>query len=1214
MHFEALCNEVFSQKLITKQWPAFSCKLRVDRLTLRVMKLTAIFLVAASIEVSANGYAQFSISEKNAPLNKVFKAIEKQSDYVFFYDYEWLREAKTVSIKIKNASLAEVLDICFQEQPLTYSIIGKTIVVKPKEAFKNESTTERELEIVKFILVAGKVTDGTSSKPLAGATITAKNADNIATTTDENGNFSLDVPESVTILVISYVGYENAEVKVPKAGSLSIRMQLKDSKVEEVVVVGYGTRRKKDVTGAVSTVDSKEIEKSTAMSPELALQGKAAGVFVESGGGAPGARPVIRIRGVNTFGFSEPLYVIDGIPIFEGGAGVTDGAIGDIRSPLNVFTTINPNDIESISILKDASAAAIYGVRASNGVILITTKKGKTGRARLDVNAYYGIQNIPKSISTLNTQQYFTLLEEAYAANPDANTSFAQKFGPLYDKSSPSYVGNGPTYNWDDELRNKNASLQDYNAKISGGSENTTYFFSAGYNRTESPLKANHLERFSFASNVDARVTKFLSAGLNVRLIQQNAEENTGGDLNTMMATIPFQPFNDQNDKTGFAPSASGTFEPNPAYDPSLLDAGAPLIFAPGDPVLLWGNQTRYNIFARQVINSNDYELLNALGTAYIQLEPVTGLRLRATIGGQRYTNMRKSWEDLDSWRFSQTPGNPYAGTDGNAKGRYGEREGRTYNLNKEFTANYVRTFKQDHSIDLIFSVSDQFSRWSVSDLSGNINFTDPQYRQITNQPPYTQGFSGILQEDALIGYLGRVSYKYQDKYYFDATVRRDGSSRLAPGNKWENFPSFAAAWRISSENFFPKTRFIDDLKIRGGWGRLGNYQSASPYQFLSNVGLTPDYPIGSGNGNPYGTQNQGARLPNFANTTLTWEKVETTSFGFDAILFSRSLSLTAEYYSKTTYDIIQAVSLPPNTGIESPADLNVASVSNKGIELQVGYTKKLGEVNFVATGNITTVKNRVTKLNEGAPIGDEFGRIEEGYSMFYLWGYKVGGIFQTQAEIDAWKLAHPKGDANIGGYEYKPGDMYFQDVYGNPVAGSKDRYSLTPDSLINSNDRTYLGKTIPGYYYGLSLGADWKGFDVSVFLQGVGDVQKYNFEKSGLEAMSGAANQWATTLDRWTTTNASTKMPRAVYGDPGGFNRISDRYVEDASYLRVKNLQIGYRFSPEVVEKLKIVQNLRIYFSAINLFTITDYSGLDPENSGIPPSRQFLFGINLGL
>jgi hypothetical protein len=264
--------------------------------------------------------------------------------------------------------------------------------------------------------------------------------------------------------------------------------------------------------------------------------------------------------------------------------------------------------------------------------------------------------------------------------------------------------------------------------------------------------------------------------------------------------------------------------------------------------------------------------------------------------------------------------------------------------------------------------------------------------------------------------------------------------------------------------------------------------------------------------------------------------------------------------------------------------------------------------------GNLTTVKNRVEKLNGGAPIGGEFGRIEEGYSMFYLWGYKVGGVFQNQAEIDAWKLTHPRGDGNIGAYQYKPGDMYFQDVYGNPAAGSKDRYRKSPDSLINSNDRTYLGKTIPGYYYGFSLSGDWKGFDVSIFFQGVGDVQKYNFERSGLEAMSGAANQWATTLNRWTPSNPSKTMPRAIYGDPAAFNRISDRYVENAGYFRFKNLQIGYRLPSNILQKLKVAQNLRIYLSAVNLFTITDYSGLDPENSGIPPTRQLLFGITAGF
>ncbi|HTL08297.1 MAG TPA: TonB-dependent receptor [Chitinophagaceae bacterium] len=1169
------------------------------------MRLAAILLLTACLQVSARGYAQLSISERNSSLEKIFKVIERQSGYVFFYDYALLKQAKTVSIKTKNASLTEVLDLCFKEQPLSYAIVGKTVVVKSKELAATAPTEVAVLEIP----VTGTVTDAATGNPLTGASVNIKGSSN-GVVTGPGGEFSINLPNNGAVLTISYVGYEPFDIRVSKASALKIKLQLKDNKADEVVVIGYGTRRRKDVTGAVSTVSSAEISKNTSMTPELALQGKAAGVFIESGGGDPAARPTVRIRGVNTFGFAEPLYVIDGLPIFEGGAGVTGGAIGDIRSPLNIFSMINPADIESMSVLKDASAAAIYGVRASNGVIIITTKRGKSGRPGVELTGSYGIQNIPKSIKTLNTQEYFTLLKEAYANNPDANTSFAQKFGPLYDANNAAYVGNGPTYNWDKELRNKNAPMRDVSARVSGGNDNTTYYFSAGYTKTESPLKANNLQRYTVATNLDARISKYISAGLNLRLIQQDAYENTGGDLGTMMATIPFQPIYSATDPSGFTPVTSGSFVVNPAFDPTKLDAGAPFVFAPGDPKLIWGQQSRYNIFAQQQLSDNRYQLMNALGNAYLQIEPITGLKLKGSLGGQYYTNLRKSWSDFSFWRFSQTPGNPYAGQDGNAKGRYGEREGRTYNLNKELSLTYTHTFKNDHGIDILLNASDQFSSWHVNDLSGNVNYTDLQYRGISNQPPYTSGLANILQEDALIGYLGRLSYKFKDKYYFDATVRRDGSSRLAPGKKWETFPSFAAAWRISSEKFFPVNSFVNDLKIRGGWGRLGNFQSASPYQFLSNVSLSSDYSIGSGNGNAFGSQNQGATLPNFANTTLTWEKVRTSSIGFDAVLLHNRFTITAEYYSKTTYDIIQSVALPPNTGIEQPANLNVAQVSNKGIELQLGYNTKLGGVNLNFSGNITTVKNRIEKLNGGSPIGDEFGRIEEGYSMFYLWGYKVGGIFQDQASINAWKAAHPKGDANVGGYTYKPGDMYFQDVYGNPAAGSKARHSNTPDSLVNSNDRTYLGKTIPGYYYGFSAAAEWNGFDLSIFFQGVGDVQKYNRVRAGLEAMSGAANQWATTLNRWTAGNPSATMPRAVFGDPGAFNRVSDRYVENASYLRLKNLQIGYKLPSSLINKTKVAQNLRLYVSAVNLFTVTKYKGLDPENDIIPVTRQFLVGI----
>lgn len=1069
------------------------------------------------------------------------------------------------------------------------------------------------------VSVSGKVIDSSNNLPVSNASISIKGKSKGGTITDANGMFKITIPKG-TVLVISSINYVTQEIIVGNELELNIVLAPKSSELNEVIVIGYGERKKKDVTGSVSTVSSKDIEKSTSMTPELALQGRAPGVFVESGGGEPQARPTIRIRGVNTFGYAEPLYVIDGVPIYEGGAGVNSGAIGDIRSPVNIFSLVDPSDIESISVLKDASAAAIYGVRASNGVILITTKRGKTGKPKVEANASYAVQNIPKTIDVLNTQQYFALVTEAYNNNPDMDNgnviTMGQKFGALYSPDSAQYAGNAPTYDWQNQLLNKNAPIRNYSVKVSGGTDAFNYYFSAGYTKTESPLKGDDLQRYSIATNIDSKISKIFSAGLSLRLIQENSLYNTQADLPTMMSTIPFQPFFDPSDPTGFAPVASGSFVANPDYDPTLLNAGAPFIFADGDPKLIWGPQSRFNVFAFQAINNTAYDLYNALGNGYIQAEPVKGLKIKASLGGSYYFNLRKQWQGFDAWRFSQTPGNPYAGQDGNSKGSYGERQGRTNNLNKELTVNYNHTFAKDHSVDIIVGASEQFARWYITDLSGQVNYSDPQFRAIVNQPPYTTGFAGILQEDDLIGYLSRVSYKYKEKYYLDATFRYDGSSRLAPGHKWDKFPSFAAAWRISSEKFFPKTNFINDLKLRGGYGKLGNYQSAGYYEFLSGVSLTPDYSLGSGNGDPFGTQLQGAALPSFANTSLTWEKVRTTNIGFDALLLGNHVTLTAEYYNKKTYGIIQSVSLPPNTGIQNPADLNIAEVRNRGIEVDAGYNGKLGPVNFYVSGNITTVNNKVVKLYGGTPLGNEFGRIEEGYSMFYLWGYKVGGIFQSQAEIDAWRQTH--ADVNIGqsltdqsaGYQYKPGDMYFQDVYGNPT-DPKQRYSPNPDSLINSNDRTYLGKTIPGYYYGFNIAANWKGFDLSIFFQGVGDVQKYNSVRAGLESMSGLANQWTTVLNRWTPDNPSATMPRAVYGDPAQTTRFSSRFVENAGYLRLKNIQLGYSVPKQILSRTGFVQGLHLYVSCINLFTITQYTGLDPENDLIPPTRQFLAGIN---
>jgi TonB-linked SusC/RagA family outer membrane protein len=1064
--------------------------------------------------------------------------------------------------------------------------------------------------------VSGKVTDSTSNQGLANISVVVKGT-NRGTTTNANGEFRIAAAEG-EVLVISAVSYLPYELTVGSQSVIgTVALISSNAQLNEVVVIGYGQRQRKDVTGAVSQIGSKQIEKSTAISPELALQGRASGVFVSSQGGDPQSRATVRIRGVNTFGNAEPLYVIDGVPIYEGGSGVTTGATGDIRSPINVFSMINPQDIESVSVLKDASAAAIYGVRASNGVIIVTTKKGKSGRPRVELASTVGIQNIPKTYDVLNTQDYYVYAKEMYAANPDANTTFEQKFGPRYDAANPLYGGNNPTYDWQKELINKDALIQDHSVRVAGGSESTTYYVSFGYSEQESPLKSNELKRYSVAANIESKISRVFSTGLTIRLIQQSSKVNTQADLATMASSIPFQPFYDANDHTGFAPASSGSFVENPDYDPTKLDAGAPFNFAPGDPRLLWGNQTRFNVFAFQQFNDNNYDLKRALGSAYVQIEPIPGLRLRGTFGADWYMNLRKSWSDLlEGWRFSQTPGNPYANQNGEAKGSYGERRGTTENINKELTLNYSKIFAEEHSIDVVLSASQQYARWDVSDLSGRVNFTDPQLRSITNQPPYTTGFASILQEDALIGYMGRLSYKYSDKYYLDVTFRRDGSSRLAPGYKWDDFPSFAAAWRISSEKFFPKIDFLNDLKIRGGWGRLGNVNSAGFYKYISGVSLTADYPLGSGNGNGVGSQIQATRLPDFANTTLTWEKLKTFNIGFDAQMFNNHLSFTAEYYDKTTFDIIQSVALPPNTGIQNNADLNVATVKNSGVEFQVGYNEKFGEVDFNFSANLTTVKNRVISLNGGTPINGEGDRVEEGYSMFYLWGYKVGGVFQNQGEIDTWRKSHADASINqsltnpTAGYQYKPGDMYFQDVYGNPKG--KERYSKTPDSIINSNDRTYLGKTIPGFFYGFNFGANYKGFDLNIFFQGVGDVQKYNSVRAGLEGMGGLANQSVTALGRWTPTNPSTSMPRAVYNNPSNPGRFSDRFVEDAGYLKLRNVQLGYSLPKNLLSKSGFIQNLRFFVTGVNLFTITDWTGLDPETDfNTPTTRQFLLGLN---
>lgn len=1061
--------------------------------------------------------------------------------------------------------------------------------------------------------VTGRVTDGVGGPPLPGVSILVKGT-TTGTTTDVDGNYSISAGSN-DVLVFSFIGFETREIAVGAQTAINVEMIASAEELAEIVVIGYGERERRDITGAVSSVSSEELSKSAFMNPELAMQGRMTGVFVSSAGGQPNARPVVRVRGVSTFNNAEPLYVVDGVPLMEFGAG-RGGVEGDIRGDQNILNLINPGDIESISVLKDASASAIYGSRAANGVVLITTKKGKQGKPVVEFNALRGVQNIPNRYETLNTADYAALYREMFEndylyrtqqapnANPGANYYSGIN---LYHPDSSTYLGNSPTYNWQDELINKNAVIEDYNIRVSGGNEATTYYVGTGYSRTESPLIENYNERYSISANVQTKISKIFETGILLRGTYLDALDNTIGDLDLASRVSPWQPIYDPTDPTGFMRSTNVAFEPNPDFDLSLADPGPFMnIVGDTDQERPFGPETSSNFSAQMAFMNTEYTLLKNFGTAYLQAQPIQGLKIKGGLSVDYTLNTRQDWDHtIQSVRFSETPQNPYANQDGTAVGTLNERKTENVNLVTDLTVNYTKQFR-DHSFDVLLNASNQSFIYTFNQLSSPQRYANPQFQTIGGQKRFTDGQSDRDQK-AIQGYVGRISYSYRDKYYLDLSVRRDGSSEFAPENRWGTFPAVSAAWRLSSEDFISSALpFFNDLKLRAGYGVLGNSFAYgigfSAFAYLTIPSFTPDYSLGSGNGNAVGVQRSGAYL-GFPNADLTWERAKTFNVGLDGALADNRIRFTVEYYNKNTDGIMQQIQLPSNSGIPQQIPYNVANVRNSGIELELGYNHQFGDLLLGVSGNLTTVRNRITKLYLGIPRRDE--GLEEGEPVGYIYGYQAGGIFQSDAEI----LDHPTEDAN--GANPQPGDMWFVDLYGSPAEGEQFR-SATPDGIVDSYDRTKIGKTIPGFFYGFNLSAELKGFDLSLFFQGIGDVQKYNWARAAGESMSGQGlNYWTTTHERWTPENPSTTMPRAIFNDPNGNNRFSSRFVENAGFMRLKNVQLGYRLPSSLLENLGALNNFRVYASATNLFTVTNWTGLDPENDDIPPTRVIQLGLS---
>jgi len=965
-------------------------------------------------------------------------------------------------------------------------------------------------------VITGKVTDE-NSEGLPGVNILVKGT-TTGTVTDVDGNYRLTVADDANTLVFSSVGYITKEIAVGGQSVINIQMNPDVKSLSEIVVVGFGTQKKADLTGAVGSISGEEIAAKPITSPDQILAGRISGVQISNRSGNPGAPINVRIRGVGTAGANQPLWVIDGVPIVQtSNITVNTGSYTET----NPLAGINPNDIESIDVLKDASSAAIYGARAANGVIIVTTKRGKEGRTSVTYDGYVGFQNVPenKRIDVLNVDQFIDLQAE---------------LGRDY-----SEFRGEPFIDWQDAVF-RTGFMQSHNITTSGGTENVNFSVSAGYLDQEGVELAQGFERFSFKANSDFKVGKRLKFGesILVSYYDREVQSQSGafGALNSSRNAPYFKIYN-----------PDGPFGYNPENPTTTGGAtGANYVYR-NDPV-----STETRIKSTKI-----------LGNIYGELEILKGLKYKISAGidynvGDAFTyDAPVSLSGIGLPRLSLL-----------VQSRPIEL---TTNINNTLT--YSRLFGR-HNLTLLLGHEETNFQFDKIRLQGRDLFnTSVQFASVAN----TVAAGNEADHWALRGFLGRVNYSFDNKYLFTFNVRWDATSRFAEDNRSDIFPSLSAGWRISEEAFFPQNSFIDDIKIRGGWGQSGNQFTGLNFAFISSLNLNPFYVIGEGQ--------EIIRAPaptNFANSDLRWETSTQTDIGLDMSMWEGRIDLTFDYYRKVTEDILLGLPIPAVSGYFLPTDANIGEILNTGIELAINYNNAIGEFTYGIGGNITTVKNEVTSLGSIPQIitgigGGQTHRTIEGESLGHFYGFKTDGIFQTQEEVDA---ALP--DALSGGRV--PGDIRFVDV--------------NEDGTIDNNDRTYLGSPIPDFYYGINLSAGWKGLDLSVLLQGVGGMQVYNAARRGLENLQNTNNQSTRVLNRWDGPGTSNTIPRATEVDPNNNNRYSDRWIEDADHMRIRNIQLGYSVSQPLLESLTdgFVSNFRAYIGVQNLNTFTNYLGYDPE------------------